>query len=129
MVSGLGSLRNLQGCRAVNGGDFNLAAQGSPNHGKRILKINGPAVPLEKIMGIHVDDDIEVPGPTTPAPALSFAGKTHSGTAVNTGRNFQIDLLRSINQAGAIAIHTRFTDNLSTAMALRAGGTDLEKSL
>jgi len=126
---GLTACRDLQILFTMDRRHLNLATKGSLNHGHREAAINGFPFPFKKLMFLDMNNHIEITGRPAATPAFTFSAQAHPGAMINTARNLDRDLLALIHQSGPIAVGTRIGDNLTLTMALRAGRTDLEKSL
>src|SRR4030042_1889047 len=82
---------NLLG--AIQGGDFNFAPEGS--HGKRYGDATNNIVPfpLEKLVGINIDNDVQITLRATPFPFLPFSSQPETGTSIHPGGNLKRNLL------------------------------------
>ena len=71
-LSGLGSLRNAEFLFSVQGRNSDLAAQGRLDKGDRNLADHVMIVALKKLMGLHVNEDVEIPWRPTSRAAFAF---------------------------------------------------------
>ena len=84
---------------------------------------------LEELMGLHMDENIEITGGTSIYTRLTLAGQPQSGAVINTGRNFDRDFFTGHHLAHAAAFRAGMSNDLAITAACRTGGADRKESL
>src|SRR5690554_45521 len=120
-LAGLGAFGNLQLDPAVQGGYFQLAAQGGINNADGHFAVQVAAVPLEDIVLLDVDHHIEITGRTTFGTCFTFAAQADAVTCVHTWWNLDRQFFAVFDAALAMAAGTGIGNHLAAAMTARTG--------
>src|SRR5439155_8459506 len=108
---------------------FNLGAEGCLGKGKRHLEMYLRAATLEKLVGSHMDDDIEVTGRHAVTPFLPFASQAQARPIIDSGRDLDGEFFGELDHADTAAFRARVSDPHPFSTACRTGGAQRKKSL
>jgi hypothetical protein len=84
---------------------------------------------IEKFMLPNVENHVQIPGRSTFAARITFAGNSKLGTVVDTGGNFQLERLLANNPPLAVARFAFVLDDLPGSLAMAARTCDGKEAL
>src|SRR5512137_537662 len=127
-LAALCPLGDFDGFLAVDGRHFDRGPQGGLGYGNGDLAEDVIAFALEKLVGLHVDEDIEVPAGASEITFLAFAAQSQAGARLNAGGDPEADGLSRFGPPGPVTGLAWVLDDASGAPAVRAGGADGEEA-
>jgi hypothetical protein len=128
-LAGLGFGGNFDGGVAVQGGNVDFATQGRRDERDGHLAMQIVVVPLEDLMGLEVDLDVEIAGRPAVDTGFALAGQTDAVTVVHTGGNPHGQGLVLLDAAFAVAMGAGVGDDPAAAVATRTSLLDGEETL
>src|SRR5206468_488327 len=123
----LGNLHPRRG--AIERGDIDLAAHRSRRHRDRHLAEDIGAVPLEELVRLDRQEDVEVAGRAAAQAGLALAGKADARAVLDALGNVDRERALLGDAARAAAGRTRVLDRFAAPLAVGAGALDREKAL
>ena len=127
--SGLGAGWDIEPRPAAEGGHINFGAERGLREADRYLALKVIAIALEKLVLLHVQENIQVSRFPTVDSGLAVAGGAESGASIDPGRDANGDFSRFVASTFAVAIGAWLVDGRSAPVAAGAGLSHAEKAL
>ena len=122
----LGAGRDFDRDGRVQGGHFHLGAEGGLGEADGHFAKEVVAVALKNLMGLDMQNDVQIAGRAALDSRLAVAGGTEADAGVHAGGDFDGDLGGAFAAAAAAAGAARLVNNTSAPAAARAGLGDAE---
>ena len=104
--------------------DRDLCAERGLSEADRNIDVEIIALPLEELVLLDLDDDVEIASGSSGCSSLSFAADSEPGTRVNPSGNLNLERLLLLDQALATTGLAVTGNNAPSPPALLAGAAD-----